>query len=126
MPFTVAIPLSDSSSPKITAAFLRVEKKEDQFVVVGLSITKEEGTWYLLPKEDQPTSKHKYLESKVRNLRVQSYRNFDIAEPDIAEYLDHTKTKFMFGGKFLQLDLDRSITDKGTFVLRSNLINVFT
>lgn len=104
---------TNENLPKIRNAFIRIEKRNDLYKVVGVALSKDEGTWFLFETNDQDPIQHPRLSTKIRNLRVSSYRNLDIAEPDINDYLNDEKTRFAFKGKLLKQDLENSITDAG-------------
>lgn len=55
-------------------------------------------------------SKHPAVESQLRGQAVQHYRNIKIGSTALSNYYDAIRDMFIFDGKVLKEDLERSIS----------------
>lgn len=64
---------------------------------------------FLFDKEDQDLSKHQAVDSFLRGQSVTSYRNVKIGGTILPNYFDFDAEKFVFNGKVLKEDLEKTI-----------------
>lgn len=89
--------------------YIHVEKVDGTLRVQGLRKDRKDKQTFLFEIEDQDLTKHPVVEKEIKSQVIEKYRNVKISGTALSQYFDLLTEKFVFKGKALKEDLEKSI-----------------
>ena len=90
------------------AVYVHVKKENGQLRVIGVQKNTKEDHLWLFDEHDRDISKHSFVAGELKNQSVTNYRNVKVCGASLSMYFDEIKNSFVFNGKTLTEDKEKS------------------
>lgn len=94
----------------LSYVYVHVVEEDSNIYVKGLRRETKDKQTFLFESDHQELAKHPAVEAQLRGQVFQHYRNIKIVSTALANYYDAVRDMFIFNGKALKEDLERSIS----------------